>query len=219
MDLYRIAMVYAALLFMVVFSYDASAYEGSHDCEKHPIYCQIINNVPTIKRAYAFQLSNVIYKKTKKYDLDPSLFTAILAQESKYDLGAKNCSTGVIDDMDKEVISFAILAHCKNETGRVPGDLEFMACVKEMPTNGKVKVCTDFGIGQIWHATAESYEFDLDKLTSDLEYSVEAAAIVLKDFKNMYSKKDPEWWTRYNASTPSKRQRYKKFVELYKDAD
>lgn len=80
----------------------------------------------------------------------------------------------------------------------------------------KVTIYSDFGIGQIYVGTIERYGFDVNRLTQDLDYSVEAAAIVLSDFKRKYKKKEPfNWYTRYNASSKIKRQIYKKLIERY----
>lgn len=76
-------------------------------------------------------------------------------------------------------------------------------------------VVVDFGIGQINYRTIKSFKFDKTKLLSDLEYSVEAAAIVLEDFKKVHGKKETEFWTRYNASNPEKRLVYKTLVARY----
>lgn len=220
MPLLRLFAVYLTLLIVTIFSMYAHGYETSHNCEKHPIYCQITNNSPTINRPYAFKLSNIIYKKTIKYNLDPKIFTAILAQESMYNVDATNCTTGIVENKDHgEVIAMASMMKCKAETGHTLGHPKFHACLDKQPINGKVSVCTDFGIGQIWYRTAQSYEFDIERLTTDLDYSVEAAAIVLKDFQNRYAHKEPDWWTRYNARSTKARNKYKKLVEIYKDAD
>lgn len=78
-----------------------------------------------------------------------------------------------------------------------------------------VKVCSDFGIGQIYYRTAKGFGFDIALLTTDLEYSINASATVLADFKKRYSAKEVDYWTRYNASSPVKRRIYKKLVERY----
>lgn len=174
------------ILVVILFTQSAFAHTSTVDCDKHPIYCHIINNHPTIKRAYAFELSNAIYKASVKYKLDAKLMSAIFAQESMYSIDKKNCTTGLAAQDDD--------------------------------THEKIQVCTDFGIGQIWYKTADSYDFDITKLTTDMEYSVDAAAIVLKDFKNRYHKREQFWWTRYNATTPSKRKKYRELVENYIDA-
>jgi len=83
-----------------------------------------------------------------------------------------------------------------------------------------VQTCADFGIAQINWKTAEGYGLDLEKLTEDLEYSIEAGAIVLAGFKKSYGKDDPDYWTRYNCGAIGKTDRdtcqiYKKLVERY----
>lgn len=216
----KITIIYAILVIMVVMmTIDANAYENNHNCEKHPIYCQIISNKPTIKRSYAFKLSNVIHKKVKKHKLDSVIFTAILAQESMYKISAKNCTTGIIDARSfyGKNIAFGAVDKCL-KVGDI-GSEPFVKCVEYEHSYTKASVCTDFGIGQIWYKTADSYEFDVEKLTSDMEYSVEAAAIVLKDFKNRYSHKEQNWWTRYNASSRDARNKYKELVEKFINAD
>ena len=70
-------------------------------------------------------------------------------------------------------------------------------------------------MSQIYYKTARALKFDIDKLTTDLEYSVDAGAIVLADFRKRYSHKEVDWWTRYNASSTSKRAVYKGLVERY----
>ncbi len=81
--------------------------------------------------------------------------------------------------------------------------------------NGKECVAIDFGIGQINHRTIKSFKFDQDRLLSDLEYSVEAAAIVLADFKRMYGSREEDYWSRYNSGVKSKREAYKVLVARY----
>ena len=139
-------------------------------CQRHPIFCQIIDNHPTIDKKYAFNLSKLIVKIAHTHKIDPRLLTAIMAQESKYDVTKKNC----------------------NE-----------------------RYCTDFGIAQINWKTADVYNFDRNLLTSDLEYSINAGAIVLAEIKARYAHKEEDYWTRYNASSPSKRNEYKLLVARY----
>ena len=89
-----------------------------------------------------------------------------------------------------------------------------------MTTGEKDCVAVDFGIGQINQKTIKSFNFDQKKLLSDLTYSVEAAAVVLADFKRMFPK-DPQFWTRYNAgvkNTPivkKNREVYRQLVARY----
>ena len=78
-----------------------------------------------------------------------------------------------------------------------------------------VKICSDFGISQIYYKTAKLFEFSINQLTSDLEYSVEAGAIVLAEFHKRYGHREINWWTRYNSSTAVKRNIYRQLVEQY----
>jgi len=199
MNIMKPMVMYVILPAIVLFSSKTHAYEHNHDCTKNPIYCQIVANKPTIKKAYAFKLSNIIAKKTQKYKIDHEIFTAILAQESMYNVSAKNCTTGL-----HEV---------------VVTDNQGIVDLDKSPAYIKKQVCTDFGIGQIFYKTADSYDFDFVKLTTDVDYSVEAAAIVLEHFKNKYSKKESNWWTRYNASNKEAREKYKDLVERFINAD
>lgn len=64
----------------------------------------------------------------------------------------------------------------------------------------EVCVLSDFGLGQIYYKTAQGYDFDILLLITDLDYSIESSAIVLKDFKKRFGK-DDIWWTRYNCGS------------------
>lgn len=95
-----------------------------------------------------------------------------------------------------------------------------LKCGISITTGEKDCVAVDFGIGQINHKTIKRYKFDKVKLMTDLTYSVEAAAVVLADFKKMF-KNDKDFWTRYNAgvkNTPiviKNRAIYKNLVARY----
>ena len=60
----------------------------------------------------------------------------------------------------------------------------------------------DYGIAQIHHKTAKVMGFDIDRLTSDLRYSIESGGEVLGWFFKFYSSREPgRWWVRYNCGT------------------
>ncbi len=90
-----------------------------------------------------------------------------------------------------------------------------LRCGVSVTTGEKDCVVVDFGIGQINYKTIRHFNFDQKKLLSDMEYSIEAAAVVLADFKRMYGKKEDTFWTRYNASSPDKRETYRILVARY----
>lgn len=77
-------------------------------------------------------------------------------------------------------------------------------CGVSLTTGEKDCVAVDFGIAQINEKTIQRYGFDQNKLMTDLTYSVDAAAVVLSDFKKGFKKKEPDtWYCRYNAGTRS----------------
>ncbi len=172
---------------------------------KHPIYSQIIKNKPTINKKYAMRLSNVIYNATRKYHLPPRIFTAILMQESNYRLGATGCHWGLTLPQCSTLKLTSIKAKCKTNPELF---------------RKEVRVCSDFGIGQIHYKNIEAHKLNTTMLLTDLKYSIEASAIVLRDFKKRYERKDIDWWVRYNCGTKGSTERdtcriYKKLVSRY----
>lgn len=122
-------------------------------CEDNPIFCQILDNSPNLDKNYAYELSNVIYRASKKYNINKHLLSAILMQESSYKLNANNNNL-------------------------------------------------DLGIAQINVNTAKSLKLNNKKLMTDLKYSVEAGASVLKWFQKTYKKREPDtWYCRYNVGS------------------
>ena len=197
---FKVFLVTHVLIPIIAFIVIISTVEAA-DCEKHPIYCQIKKNSPRLNKKKAYHLSNVIHKATRKYKIPARIFVGILAQESGYKLGARGCHRGLVLPKCEELEGpESIRIKCKNK----PHDF-----IKE------IKVCADFGIGQIYYKTAKGFGFDISLLTTDLEYSIEASAKVLADFKKRYSNKEVDWWTRYNARSKIKRQIYKTLVERY----
>ena len=113
-----------------------------------------------------------------------------------------------------------VIARCDAaEEARTNKDLrQYGKCLSEgrlNPQSVESKICADFGMSQIYYKTANSFGFNINKLTTDLEYSVEAGAIVLADFRKRYANRELDWWTRYNASSRTKRNIYKQLVERY----
>jgi hypothetical protein len=83
----------------------------------------------------------------------------------------------------------------------------------DLETKERQQVCTDFGLTMINLTNVIYYKWCTDKLLTDIEYAVEKGALILKNFKMMYKKQEPDmWWTRYNASSMSKRETYKRLV-------
>jgi len=205
------------ILISIVFLFSLSSYAA--DCEKHPIFCQIKQNKPGIDSDYAMKLSNIIYKMHKKYHIPSRIFTAILMQESGYSLGAKGCHKGIQQPSKKYIETANNI--CQVGKVGVP-EANIKGCLKNFPQMGNIetKVCTDFGISQIYYKTAKGWGFDISRLTTDLEYSVEAGAKVLHDIMERFEAKDNDYWVRYNCGFRSTTKRdtcqiYKKMVQRY----
>ena len=178
------------------------------NCDKHPIFCQIKKNSPRFNNKKAMHISNVISKVSRKHKLPTRIFVGILAQESGYKLSAQGCHKGLMASDRKQ-------SSC--DIPLIQGtmlDFEYKTCLDSLKPK-VVRICSDFGIGQIYYKTAKGFGFDIELLTTDLEYSIDAAAQVLADFKKRYSAREVDWWTRYNARSPIKRKIYKTLVKRY----
>jgi len=186
--------------------------------EKHPIFNQIVKNSPKINKRYAMKLSNIIHKASTKFKIPAKIYTAILKQESNYSLKAKGCHTGMREFTAKEKITMDEKCELLDKTLKTTHSVYNKMCTDRLDMV-KSKVCTDFGISQIFHKTAERYNFNIEELTRDLRVSVYAGAEVLSGFKR-YSKKDKNWWVRYNCGSRGSTKRdtcviYKMLVERF----
>lgn len=180
---------------------------------KNPIYAQIVTNKPSINKDYALKLSNLIHKYSKLYNFDSNIFTAILAQESMYRLETKACTKGLRLLSLEEVHFFNSL--CESYLNASKPE-EYKKCVKGIEDVAVDRVCQDFGIGQVNYRTARSYKFEVNKLTTDLEYSIKASSKVFADITRMYRHREPQdYYTRYNASNKAKRLIYKNRIKKY----
>lgn len=189
---------------------------GGVDCKQHPIYCQIYKNKPSLDKVYIMKLSNIIYKMHKKYKIPKNIFTAILMQESGYDLKAKGCNKGLY--VDNEFFDEEIQKCLNPKTEMGVKNTDF--CLENINPYKERVVCSDFGISQIYYKTANRFKFNIYKLNNDLNYSVESGAIVLNDFMKKYKNKEKDWWVRYNCGVRGSTKRdtcviYKQLVERY----
>ena len=128
---------------------------------------------------------------------------------------SKTLAKTILEKSKKHGVSPTILAAVLMQESSYRISAKNFRCGISVTTGEQDCVVVDYGIGQINHKTIKNFNFDETRLLSDLEYSVEAAAIVLADFKRMYGHKEEEYWTRYNSSTPSKREKYKMLVARY----
>lgn len=179
---------------------------ASADCNHNSTLCQILKNRPSLEFKKAIELSALIIKASTVHKIPPRIFTAILMQESKYDMNAKNCTTSKV----KTKLSFIDIVDYK-----ITSYTELLAFANKKEVYKVITKCYDFGIGQINIRTINAYGFVLERITQDIEYSIFAAAEVLSDFRKSYASLESDWWTRYNASSEDKRSIYKDLVVEY----
>lgn len=174
------------------------------DCNKNPIACKIVANKERrnekIDKNKAIDISRAIASAVKKHGVPVEVYTAILMQESGYKLRAKNCKKQTIAKTQDELM---------NE----------LYSIQAITLTKTIEKCTDFGMPQIYVDTMHRYGFDKDRLLTDLNYSIEAGAIVLKDFMKQFHGEE-DWWTRYNCGNKGTTDRktcqnYKNLVAQY----
>lgn len=158
------------------------------DCEKHKVYCRIVELNPSVNRSYAFKLSNHIYKYANHYGIDPMLSVAIAAQENSF----KNRTV--------EIISVRKETTCLN---------------KKCKSQVYKKRIYDIGLYQINERTAKAYNCDVERLKVDIEYSVKCHFRILRSKMNQCKHLGEDSYSCYHSKTPEYREDYKEKVEKY----
>lgn len=181
----------ALLLFTLLFSVAAPKAFGKVDCKRHKLYCKIIKLQPTINKAFALKLSNKIYRKAKKYKMNPFLSLAIINQES---------SLRNLNSFKRSVIGET--THCST-----------YQCFKTTVIRQEI---LDLGITQINVASAKYYGFDIDKLAAlNIDYALEAHFVILKEKIRECSRFGDTAWACYHSATPKHREKYIKAVRRF----
>ena len=72
------------IAFVLMFSFSGAAMAGANAqfCKRNSIYCAIVKLKPTIDKKFAMDLSNSIYKYSRRNNVDPYRVVAIAMQES-----------------------------------------------------------------------------------------------------------------------------------------
>jgi hypothetical protein len=179
-----------------------------------PTLTQIMKNAPELNREHAIRVAAAVDSVSKRYSIPAKVYAAILMQESRYNVSAKNCKSGLkfLDEQDRHA-NFAACFFKKYTDGPV---VAYKACVPELKkTTKSQEICTDIGMSQIHINTIHAYQFDVHRLSTDIEYSIEAGAKVLSFFKKQYSKSEKNWWSRYNTSASGPRATYERLVNRF----
>lgn len=152
------------------------------DAVKNPIYNAIITLNKKIDKRDALKYSNIIYKYSKDYKIDPFLVVAISRQESYLNLNS-------VRQVEHSGIYF---------------DKESNKFIKKIEL-------TDFCMMQINKSNVISKKLNPDKLLNDPDYCIHEGMKILSYFKKLYGS-ETDWWTRYNSPNDKHRKIYKEYV-------
>lgn len=174
--------------------FTAFSSEKKVDCKVHGIYCSIDKLNPQLDKKYKMEMSNLIYKYSKKYDLPPRLSVAIFMQES---------TLGVYKHKKEKVL------------------LKMKDCITEPPQfddscSERYKIVegiTDVGIWMFSIPTITQYKIDIGRVSSDKDYATEWHFKILKrKISNCKKKYGTTAWACYNSATSFHHKRYVKLV-------
>lgn len=69
-------------LILITLFFTGSTVLADINCNRHKIYCKIVEVNPEIDKSFAMKLSNLLFKYSRKYNTDPFVSVAIGAQET-----------------------------------------------------------------------------------------------------------------------------------------
>lgn len=185
-------MVYSnmkKLLLMTVILYSAKL-SAKVDCDTHKLYCKIKTLRPNMSYQKAMKLSNILYKKAKKYKGDANLAIAIGMQETG--LKERNRRQNVIQ-FDKQCL----------ENGQ---------CIESWKIERGV---TDICMFQFHVDTIVRHNMDPIRLKNDITYCADWHFRLMKRKKRICKHLGKDSWTCYHSKTKVLRTHYKKLVERY----
>ena len=172
-----------SLSIIILFLFSLSVF--AVDCGRNPIYCQILKNKPSIDKSYGMYLSNLIYKYSRQYKIDPAISVCIAYQENKF------------RNKDRtQAIAIPSVGCANNNCGLTT-----------------IKGISDFGVFQIHIGTANNYKLDINRLSNDLDYAVESHMKILKSKMKLCDYLQEDSWTCYHSTTKYLRLYYKKLIK------
>ena len=159
------------------------------DCNKHKIYCKIKELRPKMSNSEAMELSNILYKKAKKYNGDAMLAVAIGMQE-----------TGLKERHRKQnIIQF--YKECEGDDCQEAWRI--------------VKGITDVCMFQFHVDTIVNHSMDPIRLKNDINYCIDWHFRLINEKKRICKDLGNEAWTCYHSRSRILRNQYKQLVERY----
>jgi ribosomal protein L7Ae-like RNA K-turn-binding protein len=185
-------LIVKILLFILIMIgvFDAPIAWGETDCNKHKLYCAIVKLRPDMRKEWAMELSNAVYKYSKKYGLDPYRSLAIGMQESSLKRINRKQEMVVLKETCDE-----------NEVCEVSYEI--------------VEGYTDISLWQFHVKTIKAYNMDLVRLSTDIDYATELHFKLLKQKTKECAHLGDDAWTCYHSATKKHRLLYKQLVDVY----
>lgn len=179
-------------IIFIIFLFILSIQDNVHakvNCDVHKIYCKIIELNSKVDKKYAMNLSNLLYKYSKKYGTDPIISVGIMKIESG------------ISKIDRTTKGYIFYKECD--------DIDNCELYYKKQT-----VHTDIGEFQFHISTIEYHNLDPIKLKTNMEYNVKNHIKLLKT-KMIMCKGMPYSWGCWHSKTTKYKDRYvKKVLEV-----
>jgi len=88
----RFITLFITIFSIIYFNYITNL--NAYNIKYINVHNSIVKLQPNIDKTFVKKITHDILKYSKQYNLDPHLLIAIINQESKFNMDAKNCSTG-----------------------------------------------------------------------------------------------------------------------------
>lgn len=144
---------------------------GTIDCRQHRIYCKITKLKPSIDSKLAMELSNLIYKYSKVYKIDPFVTVAIVMQESGFarkdrktwglvDINGIETPTIVVTDVTLYQFHIKTINHYGLDLNKLRTNLEYATDSHFKILKDKINLCKKRGVSSsvawsCYHSTTD----------------------------------------------------------------
>lgn len=123
------------------------------DCSVHKIYCRLVDLQPDINVTFAMELSNKLYRYSRRYGTDPMVSVAIGMQESslrnidRYEtvIDSKGRYVRGVSDIGVFQLHVATIANLELDPTRLRNDLDYQVEQHVKLLRRKIRVCSAKG--------------------------------------------------------------------------